>query len=175
MATSKLEINKLTNCTFWVDGKNYFGKAEEVNLPKVKYKKAMHKGLGLIAEIPYFSGLEPMEMKLKMNAPYKDYMRYMGDPTKKVEVMVRGSLQNYQGTSKVSEEAYVVTLSLMPSDFDPGNFKQNDNVEIENNFSCYYMKLEIGGEKIYEVDVENNILYTGGSDVLAKYRKNLGM
>ena len=171
----KLEVNKLNNATVWIDGKNYFGKIEEINLPKVKYKKSPHKALGLIAEMAYFAGLEPMDLKMKLNCAYEDYLTYMGDPTKKVNVMLRGNLQNYQGTTKVDEKAYVVTMTLMPSDFDFGNFKQNDNVEIENNFSVYYTKLEIAGKKIYEVDVENNILFAGGSDILAKYRKNLGL
>jgi P2 family phage contractile tail tube protein len=170
-----LQINKLINCTVWVDGANYFGKAEEVNLPQPKYKQAQHKGLGLIGETEYFSGVEKMEMKLKLNAPYKDFMRYMGDPTKKVNMVVRGSLQNYQGSKIVTEEAYVVTMVVQPRDYPLGNFKQNDNVELEMNFSVFYVKLEIGSEKLYELDVENSIFFTGGRDVLAQYRKNLGM
>ena len=171
----KLEVNKLTNATVWADGKNYFGKIEEVNLPVPKYKMATHKALGLIAEIEYFSGLEKLDMKLKLNAPYKDYMQYMGDPTKKVNLMLRGSLQNYQGSSIVSETPYVVTMVISPKDYPLGNFKQNENVELENNFTVYYVKLEISGQKMYEVDVENNILFAGGRDVLAAYRANLGL
>jgi P2 family phage contractile tail tube protein len=123
----------------------------------------------------YFSGIDKMDMKLKLNAPYADYCRYMGDPTKKVNLMIRGSLQNFQGSTLVSEQAYVVTLIVAPKDFPTGNHKQNDNVEIENNFACYYYKLEIAGEKMFELDVENNIFYAGGRDVYAQYRKNLGM
>jgi P2 family phage contractile tail tube protein len=171
----KLEVNKLTNATVWVDGKNYFGKIEEVNLPVPKYKMATHKALGLIAEMEYFSGLDKMEAKLKMNAPYKDYLRYMGDPTRKYNIMLRGSLQNYQGSTVVNETPYVATMVISPKDYPLGNFKQNDNVELENNFTVYYVKLEIGGEKMYEVDVENNILYAGGRDVLTSYRTNLGL
>lgn len=175
MATQKLEVNKLTNATYWVNGKNYFGKTEEFSLPTIKYKNATHKGMGLMAEMEYFSGIDKIEHKLKLNAPYADYMREMGDPTKKVDVMVRGNLQNFQGSASVDEVPYVVTMRVACKDFPLGNFKQNDNVELEMNFNVYYVKLEINGEKLYEIDLENNILFAGGRDVYEKFRKNLGM
>lgn len=175
MAGFKLEVNKLTNAVVYADGANYFGKAEEVNLPTPKYKMAPHKGLGMMSELKYFSGLEPMDMKFKLNAPYKDYLRYMGDPTRKYNIMLRGSLQTFSGTTVVSSEPYVCTLIVSPQDYPLGNFKQNDNVELENNFTCYAVKLEIGGEKLYEIDVENNVFFAGGRDILAQYRKDIGM
>lgn len=170
-----LEINRLTNALLWIDGKNYLGKAEEVNLPVPKYKMSEHKALGLQSIMEYYSGIEKMEMKIKMNAPYKDLLKACGNPLKTLKMMVRASLESYQSGSRNNEEAYVVYVSARAKDFPMGNFKQNDNVELEMNFAVFAVKLEIGGEKIFEIDTEANIFIVGGVDVMAQYRKNLGL
>lgn len=170
-----LEINRLTNALVWIDGKNYLGKVEEVDLPEPKYKMAGHKGLGLQSELEYFSGLEKMEMKMKINAPYKDLMRLIGNPLKRYQIMIRASLESYVSGSRVGEEPYVVTVTAQPKNFPMGKFKQNDNVELELTFAVYSTKLEINGEKMYELDQEANIFIVGGVDVMAQYRKNLGI
>jgi len=35
-----------------------------------------------------------------------------------------------------------------------------------------YYKLEVAGAKIYEVDIFNNILYVGQTDILESFRSN---
>ena len=170
-----LEINRLTNALLWVDGKNYLGKVEEVNLPTPKYKMAEHKALGLQASMEYYSGVDKMEMKIKINAPYKDLMNTIGNPLKKYKMQLRASLEQYASGTRVGEESYVVYVTASPKDFPLGNFKQNDNVELEMNFSVFAVKLEINGQKIYELDTEANVFIVGGVDILAQYRANLGL
>lgn len=170
-----LEINRLTNAALWVDGKNYLGKVEEVNLPNPKYKMAEHKALGLQSSMEYYSGIDKMEMKFKLNAPYADFARLIGNPTKKYKLMLRGNLESYASGTKVTEKPYVVNVTASPKDFPLGNFKQNDNVELELNFSVFAVKLEIDGEKLFEIDTEANIFVAGGVDIMANYRRNLGI
>ena len=170
-----LEINRLTNALLWIDGKNYLGKIEEVNLPAPKYKMAEYKALGLQGVMEYYSGIDKMEMKLKINAPYKDLMRNIGNPLVKYKMMLRASLESYASGTRIGEIPYVVYVTASPKDFPLGNFKQNDNVELEMNFSVFAVKLEIGGEKLYEIDQEANVFIVGGLDILAQYRANLGL
>ncbi len=170
-----LEINRLTNATLWVEGKTYLGKVEEVNLPNPKYKLAEHKALGMQGVMEYFSGTEKMEMKLKLNAPYKDIMKNLSNPLKRYNVMLRGHLETITNGARVGGVAYVATMRCSPKDFPMGNFKQNDNVELEMNFTVFAVKLEIGGEKIYELDQEANVMIVGGEDVFAQFRSNLGI
>lgn len=170
-----LEINRLTNALLWVDGKNYMGKVEEVNLPNPKYKLAEHKALGLNGSMEYFSGTDKMEMKIKINAPYEDIMINLSNPFQRYNLMLRGSLETIIGGARVTAKPYVATCRVSPKDFPMGNFKQNDNVELEMNFTVFAVKLEIGGRKIYELDQEANVMIVGGVDVLAQYRANLGI
>lgn len=170
-----LEINRLTNALVWIDGKNYLGKVEEVEMPEPKYKMSEHKALGLQAVMEYYSGLEKMEMKMKLNAPYKDLMRSIGNPLKKYKLMLRASLESYASGTRIGEESYVVFVTASPKNFPLGKFKQNDNVELELTFSVFAVKLEINGEKMFEIDQEANVFIVGGVDILSQYRKNLGL
>lgn len=89
--------------------------------------------------------------------------------------MLRASLETYVSGSRQGSVPYVVTCNVSPKSFPMGNFKQNDNVELEMDFTVFSTKLEIGGEKIYELDQEANVFIVGGSDILAQYRSDLGI
>ena len=45
-----ISINRVTNARVWIDGTAFIARAEEVDLPKVKYKTTALKALGLVGE-----------------------------------------------------------------------------------------------------------------------------
>ncbi|MNT98798.1 Phage tail tube protein FII [compost metagenome] len=55
-----------------------------------------------------------------------------------------------------------------------GSFKQNDNAEFSSGFAAYYVKQQLAGKDIVELDVLANIYKVGGVDQLDLYRANLG-
>lgn len=171
---AKIEINKILNANVYMDGSNLLGRAEEVNLPDIKFIMVDHKALGMLGSAEFFAGFEKMEAKFKWNALYLDVIKKAANPFKAVAVQVRASLETYSGQGKISEVPVVCHIGGTFKNIPMGNFKPKDNPEYETNMSVNYAKLVVNGEEIYEIDVLQNIYKVDGVDVLAQYRANIG-
>jgi len=172
---SNVKINKVTNANIYADGASFLGRAEEVSLPVLKNKTAEHKALGMIGTLEYVSGIDKLEMKIKWNSFYVDVMKKAGNPYRAVNLQIRSSIEVYEGGTRVEEVPLKVFVKGQFKELPLGNFKSQDNVELESTLTCTYCKLEIGDEKIMEVDVEANIYIVDGVDLLAQYREHLGI
>lgn len=171
----KISIGRLTNANIYLDGGSLLGRVETFNCPTVTFKQAEHRALGLNGTIEYYSGIDKMEGTIKWTSYYPEVLKKMANPFSAIQIQARGSLEEYQGGSRVGQIPATVFLTIMPKNFPLGNFVQHDNVELETSYGCVYVRLEIDGEPITEVDVEANIFKVDGQDLLAQYRQNLGI
>lgn len=171
----KISIGRLTNANIYIDGGSLLGRVENFNCPAITFKQAEHKALGLNGVIEYYSGIEKLEGSMKWTSFYPEFLKKMANPFQAVKVQVRGNLEEYQGGERVGQTPAVVFLTITPKNFPLGNFTQHENVELETNYGCTYVRLEIDGDVITEVDVEANIFKVDGDDLLATYRQNLGV
>lgn len=169
-----ITVNKVTNANVYVDGNSFLGKIEEMNLPAAKFMMAEHKALGLFGKMEFPSGLDKLEAKIKWNSFYADAMKKFGSPFTNLSLQVRANLETYGPSGRTAQVPLVCYITCAPKDFPMGNFKQHDNVELETNLSVYYVKLQINGVVIMELDVLANIYKVDGVDQLATYRANLG-
>ena len=168
-------INKLTNANVYVDGANFIGRAEEVNLPDIKYKMTDHKGLGLIAEVEMWSGgIEKLEAQIKWTSFFRDAFLKYANPTTTRKIQLRGSLRTFTAEGVSQEVPYVCYLSGVFKNAPLGNFKQMDNAEFTTMITAYSVKLEVDGENLMEIDTLSNIFKVAGADILTKYRLNVG-
>lgn len=170
-----IQINRITNASVFVDGNSLLGTVAEANLPTIKHKMVDHQALGMVGVAEFFGGIEKLEAKLKWNSFYKDALVKAGNPMKSVDLQIRGSLENWEAGDKDDEVPLVMYLRAAYKDFPMGSFKQSDNVELENNLSVYYAKMEIDGQAVLEIDVLANIYKVDGVDLLATYKANLGI
>jgi P2 family phage contractile tail tube protein len=170
-----VKINKLTNANIYIDGNSLLGKAEEIELPMIQHVMAEHKALGLVGKMEFFSGVDIMTAKIKWNSFYEDVLKKIANPTQAVKLQVRSSLEEWNSGGRVAELPVVAYITAASKDYPGGNFKQQENVEVESNLTVYYFKLEINGAPIIELDVAANIYKVAGADILATYRANLGI
>ena len=171
----KIKIGRLTNANIYLDGGSLLGRVEEFQCPTVAFKQSEHKALGLNGTVEYYSGIEKMEGSMKWTSYYPEFMKKLANPFKAIRIQVRGSLEEYQGGERVGQVPTVVFLTIQPKNFPLGSFQQHNNVELSTNYGCTYVRMEIDGEPITEVDVEANIFKVDGQDLLATYRQNLGI
>ena len=70
-----------------------------------------------------------------------------------------------------------MTISLrgMFTEVDMGNFKAGDLATLKCSIACRYYSLDIGGQKVIEIDVDNMVRNINGKDVLADIRSALGV
>lgn len=169
------DIKKLTNANVYLDGASLLGKAEEIDLPNITHKLAEHKALGMIGTPEFFSGIDKMEARIKWSSLYADVLKKASNPTKTVQLQVRASLETYEASGRTGEQPVVVFLTAQFKNIPTGNYKQHENSEFESSLTVFYVKMEIDGAEIMEVDVLANIYKVDGVDVLANYRANLGI
>lgn len=170
-----ININRCTNANVYVDGENWLGRCEEATMPEVKPVMAEHKGLGMLGKMEFFSGIDKMEAKFKWNSIYPEILKRSADFTNTVQLQVRSSIEQYTNQQLIGTLPYIATLRGQFKSVPGGNFKHQDNVEMESMFNCTYYKLEIAGEVIFEIDQINNKYIVDGVDKLAQYRANLGL
>jgi len=169
-----IEVSKVFNARVYIDGTDFIAKAEEVDLPKIKFKFADSKGLGLYGEFELPTGLDKMEAKIKFNSVYPEFISLASDPFTIRYVIVRGSVQHWANQGVVEELPLKAEMRGFFKEFDSGKVKRADNSEAEATLSVIYYKLNVDAMDVLEVDVMNNIYNVNGVDKLQNYRINIG-
>lgn len=170
-----IQINRLTNANVYLENKSMLGRAQEIQLPVLKQVMSDHQALGMIGKLQFPSGVDKLEGKIMWNAFYEDVYQKFANPYQAIKLMVRSSLETYEGSNRISEKACVCYITCQSNGLPFGTFKQNDNVELENDITITYMKLEVDGILQVEFDAQANIFNVAGTDLLAAYRTNLGI
>lgn len=168
-----IEINRITNANVYVDGSEFLGKVEEMNVPEVKAKMSDHNALGMFGVASFASGIEKLEGSIKWNSFYPAALRKAGDFRTPVQLMIRVPVE-VQGSSGLVDEVNMTifmqaTFNTLPG----GNFKKSDNVEMVTNFTATSFKIEYDGVVEFEFDSLANIYKVNGVDLLANYRANM--
>lgn len=168
-------INKCTNANVYLNGISYMGRAEEITLPDISPKMVDHKALGMVGESELPAGLQKMSAKIKWNAIYPDVMKMTHDVFTSVRLMVRTSIETYEGGTRTTQQPGVIYLTGTWKKSGGMSFKPQDNVEIENEMSITAYRMTVNNQEIINVDVMANIWRVNGVDQLAVYRTNLGL
>lgn len=171
---SKIQLNRVTNANIYVDGNCLLGKAEEIKLPDITAMMSEHKALGMVGKIELPSGFEKLEGEIKWNSFYRDVWLKMNNAYSMVQLQVRSNVETYGAMGRMQQQPLVTFLSVMFKKNPMGTFKQNDNAEFSSSFACYYIKQQLAGEDLLELDVLANIYKVGGVDQLDIYRNNIG-
>ena len=171
---SKIQLNRITNANIYVDGNCLLGQAEEVKLPEISAIMAEHKALGMVGKIELPAGFDKLEGEIKWNSYYRDVFLKMNDPYTMTQLQIRSSVETYGSLGRMQQVPLVTFLSVMFKKNPMGTFKQNENAEFPSSFACYYVKQQLNGEDMIELDVLANIYKVNGVDRLDIYRNNIG-
>lgn len=170
----KIQLNRITNANVYVNGNCKLGQVDEIKLSDITTLMTEHKALGMVGKIELPSGFDKMEGEIKWNSFYEDTWREMIDPFDTVPLMVRSNVETYDSQGRKKQVPLVTHLSVMFKKNSLGTFKQNDNAEFTSSFTCYFIKQQIDGKDVIELDVLANIYKVNGVDKLELYRQNIG-
>lgn len=169
-------VKKISNANVYVNGSNLLGKVSEATLPDISIKQIDHAPLGMHGTMSLPVGFDKMEMTLKWTSFFDDVMRTVANGYSSFSGQLRASQETYDsGGGRSAEEAVVYQFRGRPTNIPTGSFKGHENAEGETKVALDYLKLEIAGSTIYEIDVPNNVYKVNGVDLLATYRANLGI
>lgn len=161
----------LQGFNLFVDGRGYAAKVRECELPKLTIKTEEFQPGGFDAPVEMDMGLEKLETNFTLLDYDADVLKQFGlGHNNTVPVTLRGALSYGDGTTVPA----VVQLQGMFREVEPPKFGKPGKLEMKATMSLKYYKLEINGETIHEIDVENMVRIVGGVDYLASMRENIG-
>lgn len=161
----------LKNFNLFVDGRGYAGRAEEVSPPKLTLKTEEFRGGGMDAPAVIDLGMEKLEASFSLVEYDPEILKQFGLVSgNSVQITLRGALVDDNTTTPM-----VIGLRGMFTELDMGKFKAGDKATLQCSVACRYYSLEIDGQSIAEIDVDNMVRKIDGQDVLADIRSALGM
>lgn len=171
---SRIQLNTLSNANIYIDGNCLLGRAEEFKLPDIKFKMAEHKAVGMVGAIKLPNGFEALEGEVKWNSFYLDLWPKLLDPFSAVQMQARGNLETHTSQGRTAQVPYVVFLTAQFYEVPSGAFKQNDKAEFPSKYYATYIKQQVAGLDVLEIDTMANIYKVNGVDKLDMYRNNIG-
>lgn len=165
-------LKSIFNANAYRDGNTLIGKMEQIDLPNIKFKTEDIDALGIFSTIEIPVGLEKMESKIKWNAIYDQDWK-AASPVAKSTIIVKANMTEHGAEGRIGQTQVTATIQGVYKELPTGNIKPNSKFDgSEHMLTVNYYKLEVGGEKIYEVDIFNNIMYIGDTDILESFRSN---
>ncbi|MFT5702891.1 MAG: P2 family phage contractile tail tube protein [Rickettsiales bacterium] len=161
----------LKNFNLFIDGRGYAGKCEEVNPPKLTIKSEEYRAGGLDAPVAIDMGMEKLEASFTLSEYDTNVLQQFGLISgDAVQVTLRGATQDDTTTS-----AIVIKLRGMYTEMDMGKFAAGEKGSLACTIACRYYSLEIDGEQLVEIDVNNMTRVIGGVDKMAEIREAIGV
>ena len=165
-------VNILRNVNLFVDGRGYAGRVAQVTLPKLTVKTEEHRAGGMDAPVELDMGLEKLEASWTMSSVDADLLRRWGLAAGETTPCVfRGALQSEDG----GVTAAVATCRGTVREVDYGDWKPGEKAELKAMMAVRRYRLELGGETIHDIDVDNMVRIVDGTDQLAAQRQALGI
>lgn len=164
-------VKILKNFNLFVDGRGYAGRAEEVSPPKLSIKTEELRAGGMDAPISIDMGMEKLEASFSLVEYDPEILKQFGVVSSNaVQLTLRGALTDDETTSPM-----IIKLQGMFTEVDMGKFKAGDKATMQCTVACRYYSLEIDGQKVVEIDVDNMTRIIDGTDTLAEIRSALGL
>lgn len=161
----------LQGFNLFVDGRGYAAKVSECELPKLAIKTEEFQPGGFDAPIEMDLGMEKLETNFTLLDFDVDVMKQFGvGHNNSIPVTLRGALSYGDGTTIPA----VVQFQGMWRELEPPKFAKPGKMELKVTMALKYYKLEVNGETIHEIDIENMVRIIDGTDYLASMRENIG-
>jgi P2 family phage contractile tail tube protein len=171
-----MKVSKVLDANVYVNNESAHGQASEVTCPEVTPVMSEHNSLGSIGTLKTFAKkFEAMEATIKWSYAENDVLKSCGNFSKPMDIMVRSNKSVFDSGMEVTEIPVVIYMKGVPTKHVSGTFKSGESTEGETTLAVHYLKQEVDGEEIIEVDIRNNIYKVNGEDLLAEYKQNLGI
>lgn len=160
------------NINLFVDGRGYAGQIEDFTPPKLSLITEDFRGGGMNAPVEIVMGMEKLETSFTMKSFDPNLLKLFNVTQGSiVPFIAREALESNDGTIT----PVVHTMRGKVKEIDQGTLKPGEIGNVKLSMGLHYYKLEIAGEIVQEIDVENMVQTISGTDALAAVRGALGM
>ena len=162
----------LRDINLFVDGRGYAGKIAEFTLPKLTVKTEEFRAGGMDAPVELDMGLEKLECDFSLDSVDRDALRLWGlSQGEQPALSFRGAVQDRGGVVR----SVIVRTRGQIKEVDYGSWKPGEKATLKFMAAVDYYKLEVDGETVHEIDVENMTRIVNGVDQVAARRAALGL
>lgn len=162
---------KINAYNVYKGGKKLIGISDEVTLPDFESMTETISGAGVLGEIDSpaigLFGSQEMEIPFRqMNSSMSEII----DPLSGVDLTLRGSSQVSDSYGNVSFEGIRIVVRGRSKSITGGKFKQGEGTGSSIKLELTYIKIEIGGKNIIELDKFNSVFKVGDVDIMEQIR-----
>ncbi|MBE6091705.1 MAG: phage tail protein [Selenomonas ruminantium] len=175
MAVNKVPEMLQEARVYWDGEDNMIGIAN-VDLPELASSTTSITGVGLSGEVdaPVRGHFGSLELTLNWRTPHVTGLRMAGGNP--VSLQIYGSIQNFDhGANDYVEDQIIVSLRGRAKAYAPGTFEAMNTSDSSNTIEVHYIKIEVNGQAIVEIDKYGYKTVINGIDLMAKTRRNIGM
>ena len=175
MAVNKIP-EVINDMRAYIDGADDLIGVNEVELPNLKSLTEDIEGIGVAGKIeaPIAGHFDSLELKMTWQVPTKTSSRLVGGSTLALELY--SDIQNWDsGANDYEHEQYRVAVRGRVKSHNPGKFKAGSKTDSETVIECTYLKIEMGGATLCEIDKYGYKAIVNGVDLLQQVRANIGM
>jgi|GEM_PF-144323 len=168
--------NVLNDANIYVDGKQWLG-AAEVTLPEITHKVLDFGIFGVAGgmEVPLIGHIDKMKLTIRFKSIDKDVWVKLVNASKTPLLDIRAAVQKYnpvEGQMKFFSVKAITKGFFYRAKYP--TFKQGSDDTADAEFEVHYLKVEIDGTEVLEIDKFNYIYRVEGKDLLAEVRSALG-
>lgn len=166
---------KLINYSGYLDGTDYLGTVD-VELPSLEAMTESVTGAGIAGEFdgPVLGHYGSMTVTLNWRTLTRPQFKLAKQKSHTIDF--RGAQQIYDAANGTYEtQGTRVSIRGIPKTTGVGTLAPATTTGSSNELEVSYIKIEIDGERILEIDKFNFIAYVDGEDVLENVRQQLGM
>ena len=166
---------RLTNYTAFLEGTDFLGTVD-VELPTLEALTDTVKGAGIAGEVdsPTIGHYGSMTVKLNWRTITNEAIKLAGQRVHAIDFRGNQQIMN-AGAGIYENQAVKVTVRGIPKNTELGKFEVGAATGSSNELEVTYLKIEIDGKRVVEIDKYNFIAFVNGEDALEKVRENLGL
>lgn len=155
-----------------VDGRGYFGRLDDGQMPKISIKTVDHRDGGMDGAVELDMGVDKMMAAYSFAEFDPELLVLWGllDGSTK-SIVLTGSFEGEDGTGS----QHVSEVRGFVKEMDPGTWKPGEKASLKLTHSVRYFRHSVDGRLVYELDPENCIRVIDGVDQLAARRQRLGL
>ena len=164
--------NTLTAFNIWIGPDDYLGRATTFQPSEMTSILVDYRGGGMLGPVPIDMGVELGESTIEFGGFEADAIARFGPQDSDTQIIARGGLVT-NGETEARSLQITQTGKVTVGGF--GAWTPGETAPLTITQRPTYIKWELAGAKIIEIDLINMIQYVGSEDRLAALRTAIGV
>ena len=167
---------KIINYRCFIDGEMSPTALVDVDLPDIQFMSETISGAGIAGEIdsPTLGHFSAFEIGMNFRTLIKDNFKMFSQKIYALEFRAATQSTDMSG-GQINKGKLKVSTRVIPKSLALGKLEVGKPSGSNQKYSCLYLKVEMDGETVLEIDKINMIFNINGEDLLEEVRDAMGI